>query len=1019
MLTSPLRFPENRDLRVERYLSPYGFRREPDQDINVSDFASRLAREDKWYGIMSAMGTGKTTLLHDLIFQLESERNQPVLALPRIDLGIYRGEADVDRVLGGLSQEIADGLKERQQPSPPSLGLAHGRAEFVPWLETAVRDLFRGGRAARVLLSLDNFERLEPEVQRALPEQLKKLHEDHRERVTCLIATDMDLQKTGRDLSPLHGILDLYTLLDYSRAGEWEQLEEIADNHDLHLTAEAWAAVRMATGGCPFWVSAILGRLPAASRRAERADVEQAMGGLEETRPEPRPVEQFLQVMETWAESRLPERVALGALSGLLKGPVPLNGNEAAFEALALKGIVRADGNGNIAFRNTLIEHFVRKHRSEVEENANPELRLGHLQRARGKIHVTLVLNLSRFIRADDKSLFDELRGTQAYAEALEELEDRYRRGPEDKHAFELRREDDRIRNIGTDLYIFTHQAAEGAFTGEYHLKEPPKNYRSSSTFRERIPDDAPEPQAYATIIRAEWTKWNEMSVQLTREGTAIVRLVRVIGKAERPPNLFSVMEDVLGLEGEISTEAEKEKAKRLLDGGDWIQAETQVLRMRTRDEAHRYRQQVDRSVQWEIGMSLVESLIREVFAADGAGAAGDCSWEIGAHHLRLAPGGERPSGAAEAGLGEPIYPLRDRYVIFEFDKLCDCPDHDHSTILEARDFADPQRAREIAGLLEGVAIGHSRGQGFPNLKEAEARKQLQRDLATWQGELCLVTIDNALVYYKLAERQEHPLSSETATDDCDVCPGCYRHEKPVLQHIYFPGRGRVAYADYWSAVVRGMEYVVGLRLVAQLVAQRTGDYLAQAADLSRLLGDGATLSKETRDQVLELRGKTANAARLLSVVRGATIPLSIARSDYASRKFESLIRQSGIRMAVRSAEGNLRDLNAFLVHYDDVSMEASNKVTLKSIEELTDKSQQGNIAAITVSIIIAFGLVISIWAQILQNTLAWWFLIIASAVLVGVMVWVALRVVNRQMQEVDRRHHPEKYNPPRGNKEP
>jgi hypothetical protein len=190
--------------------------------------------------------------------------------------------------------------------------------------------------------------------------------------------------------------------------------------------------------------------------------------------------------------------------------------------------------------------------------------------------------------------------------------------------------------------------------------------------------------------------------------------------------------------------------------------------------------------------------------------------------------------------------------------------------------------------------------------------------MSTWKGELCLLTMDNAFIYFRSVDvpRTDVPKTSSR------TCSQCAQPEVERIGKIYFAERS-VAYEDYWRCIIRGIEYILDLRLLAQLIAVETTRYVARLAEKiadNRIQGS----------QVGRLRKQITSMTRLLSHLRDASIPRFIAPADYAARKFDYLIEISGIQRSIEHAGSNIQEANALLQHYE--SMLAQQQATRSSI---------------------------------------------------------------------------------------
>ena len=206
--------------------------------------------------------------------------------------------------------------------------------------------------------------------------------------------------------------------------------------------------------------------------------------------------------------------------------------------------------------------------------------------------------------------------------------------------------------------------------------------------------------------------------------------------------------------------------------------------------------------------------------------------------------------------------------------------------------------------MLEGVAIKiNGTKTELANYKSEKAVEFLDRqDLATWENELCLLTLDNGLVYY---------------TDQ---------------SKILFSNRD-VEHGEYWSSIIRGIEHLMEIRVQTQMVARETSEKLAQTVDFNRILGNNEPSQKSREIEALEKRIRQFGVdisylARMAGYLRNWSSPVSISKADFAEAKFESWLGASHTERMLDSTDKNMQDINAFLSHYDDTQLQLDSQST-------------------------------------------------------------------------------------------
>jgi hypothetical protein len=160
-----------------------------------------------------------------------------------------------------------------------------------------------------------------------------------------------------------------------------------------------------------------------------------------------------------------------------------------------------------------------------------------------------------------------------------------------------------------------------------------------------------------------------------------------------------------------------------------------------------------------------------------------------------------------------------------------------------------------------------------------------ERDRSSWENELCILSSHCAFIY---------PYNRRTS------------HE------LVFAAR-QIPYADYWRSVLRGLEFGVETRLLAQLTEQIAAKYLADA--LRELRGNHGL----DRNYLRRYDLRASNLARLIAHLRTITTPSLIADADYAVGKFDLFMQKTNVLLFLDHAKTNLADLNALLERNHDL----------------------------------------------------------------------------------------------------
>lgn len=932
-------------LQDNRLLVPFLSAWDLEAAIELTDLVDQLLRPgNSGVLIHGGAGSGKTKVLKNLRQLLQ---DGGAVVLGPLDMTDYEGESQLREVLNDLSARLLEQARETTSSISP---LPDDAVNYLPsrishYVEAGLKEL-SSVTGSRIVLLLDNYDRVHPLVAVRLAGFLRTWFEGHKAYFTFVLTagTDLeDLRAAESVYSPLRNICESYLLQDFTEPQMRAYVQERID-WAIPLTQTELKALWDETLGYPAWASAILTEIEGLSSESTGLNrVEQAKKQCLRQYTRYEPLRSAIRRIEYLANMAPPDLNPAKTLDTLRRGH-RLNPQERAARLLLAMGILGWRGPRVLTWRNPMVQAFFGGAQDEEKERlgevgrrmiANwlrrPVLfRDGQLS-AQGKILVSLFLDLGPLLSPDAQQKFDLRRGTDEWRNHLLELREKLPTGP-----FSLWKDQERLINTGNDLNLFREQA-QRSFMPIYEAKTDTGLLRIDwDRVLRRLAQlsDATRNKAVDTL-KQEWTRWQQVRVQLTRDGAAHITLVRTV---DSPLPLMQLLDELLGLERELSSNNHATHLRQL-------------------------------SVQWEIALAVLDAFFRQVSAqaadqptntyeASRSGQLSAAAIDIPLLGLKW-NGLERRTG--EEGV---LYPQRDRYVVFMLRKLCNCrtgglraPEEQRLITLEedlSNLFRDsPEKwgeteisyGREIACLLEGVMIkepntagGHEpsseNGSGqeftpdtgrFPLLKPREIHNMLRKDLASWQNELFVASLDNAIIIYQSVQKLPLFPAKEQPNEKADlVCLVCRGWEKDTIEHLYFPQR-TVAYEDYWQCVALGLQYVIELRWATQWVAHRITMDLAALADVM-----GQDVARRNEKSIEALTHSLALTTRLLSHLRDASDPMSISSTDYAARKYEHVIEVSGLRGKIENAEKNSEAINAFLInHFDQLLQKRAEKLGL------------------------------------------------------------------------------------------
>ena len=270
--------------------------------------------------------------------------------------------------------------------------------------------------------------------------------------------------------------------------------------------------------------------------------------------------------------------------------------------------------------------------------------------------------------------------------------------------------------------------------------------------------------------------------------------------------------------------------------------------------------------------------------------------------------------------------------------------------------------------MLRDAGSNNAEQSSFPILKPTEVSNFLRKDLSSWENELFVTSLDNALFVYQIKQKLRADSNSGGSAMLHDYCQFCGDYEVRLIKDLYFPQRKSVDYEDYWQCLTLGLQYVVELRWGASWVAQRTTEDLNTMADLIGQANDDI----RGRNLVKGLTERLALSTRLLAHLRDAAIPNYMAGADYAARKYEDFIEVSGLRGTIANAEKNITAINDFIHHYEQQESLALQRREQQMNQEKGEQERRAaeeyndrfNRITLIIALIAILGVVPSFWVD-------------------------------------------------------
>ena len=560
---------------------------------------------------------------------------------------------------------------------------------------------------------------------------------------------------------------------------------------------------------------------------------------------------------------------------------------------------------------------------------------------AKGFTNVILVLNMKRFVREADQERFERIRGKEEFAHTLRERwpkrlsnqdkfitleEDKLRHGRPDKMSTE---------QVGFAIGVFRSLMLEKYTFPAYALDREKVEFRRELTTNFQ----------FKNLFLKQWNKWN-IYVRPTNTGFFIIRLTNRYPDQYRP--FIKLAQDIVRLQESLDVRSAqnwlqdarnkyKGDPEKLAEKENSVQAFLEWLGV---DEGYAgdvfyY------PVQWRIAMEVcsrfVEAIGSEIFVEGDEPI-----------HLEV----PKPSISI---------PLHDSYVVHHFIDLlasANCVrrvqasqvNKNTQIAIELNDVRESPSIRQaFVNLCEGAILKtglagdpletmDEKTSSFPRHGWKFVDEILNGNQATWIDELCLMNSKTAILW-----------------------PSKKWHEHDLLVSSVPGSTLQVVYRRYWDAIERLIEFVIEIRVMAQLIESASYDILVEIAERihqtqSKLFGGDIIMD----EKLPELVAKAASLRHQAALCQSLSHPQLWIRADFAMTKADYLLHQLGVPMILEHVERNIESIVEFVNHIDELY-----------IADLSEKSNENDsrlsrilaAASLTLTILI----LPSFWADIAQ----------------------------------------------------
>lgn len=458
-----------------------------------------------------------------------------------------------------------------------------------------------------------------------------------------------------------------------------------------------------------------------------------------------------------------------------------------------------------------------------------------------GKISIIMAINLGRFMAEDDtksRDTFRLIRGSQKYVDFLKNLE---LTAPFNKLNKNFIGGDPWIEQQGYEVGVFRGRLLENWFFPTYELD-------NVSGLNELDPK-----LANSTFFQNEWRRWDRFKIRLTRNGFIQVKLTRKFYDESLYDLSISLLDPK---KDEVKTELFK------------------IVNQFSEPQRKSILSTLDQPLPWQLAYQIIFLFINKIK-------------EMRFDNKRIV--------TLTFPKDHATSPIMDKHTVVFFKKIYN--NEEKNTELHGSDiFHNAKYSRIILTLWGGTLLSRKKTNEieFPIFSKKEIAKLNQKNLSTWNDEICLIGSERTIIYCPLSEQSMH------------------------LPFKGANGKKGIRYNDYWKCIIRGIEHLIALRSELQLVES----YTTREMDFISTLTQEFTsqgISRKEKKKVGQLAKRVSNIFNMMPSIRDVLVAPSVFRASYAIEKFEHLINILGLREIEKHVQKNIEELNFFLSHYNDM----------------------------------------------------------------------------------------------------
>lgn len=520
---------------------------------------------------------------------------------------------------------------------------------------------------------------------------------------------------------------------------------------------------------------------------------------------------------------------------------------------------------------------------------------------AKGYTNVILVLNMKRFVHTQDQDRFERIRGKTEFSQTLRE------NWPQElANQNQFITIDEEKRRRGRPDYMSTEQV--GFATGVFRSLMLEKfSFPAYALDKEEVQfsDELMTNFQFKTLFWKIWGKWS-IYIRPTNTGFFVIRLTN--RHIDQSRSFIKLAQDILRLQESLDVRSAQnwlgstrkkyadnpvvlvEKEKSVKAFLDWLGVDESY----SGDVLHY-------PVQWRLAMEV-------------------CGLFVDAVGSEIHVNGEEEPIRLEIPKPSISIPLHDSYVVHHFTELLadesivkrsrsNKKNKNSQILIDLNDIRNsPQIRQAFVNLGEGAILkaDHNNDRiqsmnesesSFPKHNWGIVDNLLDKNQASWIDEVCLMNSRSAILL---------------------PSPKWREHE---IQVSSVPSSTlRVNYHRYWGAIERMIEFVIEIRVMAQLIESASYDVLTELAEgiyqtQSKLFTGDIIMDKK----LPELATKAASLRRQAALCQSLSHPQLWSRADFAIDKADYILKELGVPRILEHVERNINSIVEFMNHIDEL----------------------------------------------------------------------------------------------------